>query len=65
MQIFQKNINKKIAEAKANLKYAEACQRLEEFKNSKVENESLDFDVVFEELNKIYEDIDQVELEWN
>ena len=55
----------KIAEAKADPKYAEACQRLEDFKNSKVETESLDFDVVFEELNKIYEDINQVELEWN
>lgn len=53
----------KIDAAKAKPEYAEACQKLAAWKP--VETESLDFDVVFEELNKIYEDINQVVLEWN
>lgn len=53
----------KIAEAKQNPKYKEQCDKLAAWKP--VETESLDFDAVFEELNSIYEEVEQEVLEWN
>lgn len=52
-----------IDNAKSKPEYAEACERLAAWKP--VETESLDFDVVFEALNDIYEDAEQEILEWN
>lgn len=53
----------KIEQKKLEPFYQEQCAKLAAWKP--VETESLDFDIVFEALNDLYEEVNQEVLEWN